>query len=304
MSASIEQARGYLRPTKKFPTVWCSGCGLGIIQSALARALSRMGIEKNDIAFVSGIGCTGRMPAYVDFNTLHTTHGRALAFATGVKLAKPNMTVITAMGDGDALAIGGNHFIHSCRRNIDMTAIVANNMIYGMTGGQYSPTTPHNKRGTTAPYGNVEHAFDVAALAAGAGATFVARTSVYHAAQVDSLVEKAIRHRGFSVVEVIANCHTSYGRMNKFTSPVEMLAWMKENSVPVSAWEKLSPEKRAGKFTRGVIVERDIPEFIEAYDRLGERLTQTPAAVDRVRDILRSYDRTATRLRSSGELPG
>jgi 2-oxoglutarate ferredoxin oxidoreductase subunit beta len=304
MSASIERARDYLRPTKKFPTVWCAGCGLGIIQSALVRAISRMELDKNQVAFVSGIGCTGRMPAYVDFNTLHTTHGRALAFATGVKLARPSMTVIAAMGDGDALAIGGNHFIHACRRNIDMTAIVANNLIYGMTGGQYSPTTPHNKRGTTAPYGNVEHGFDVSALAVGAGATFVARTSVYHANQIDVLIEKALRHRGFSVVEVVANCHTNYGRMNKFRSPVDMLKWMKENSVPVSAWDKLSPEDREGKFTRGVIVDRELPEFIEAYDRLGERLTHTPAAVEHVREILRVYDGTADRLRVSGELPG
>ncbi len=299
MSRAIEEARSYLRPTKKFPTVWCAGCGLGIVQSALVRAISRLGLEKNDIAVVSGIGCTGRMPAYVDFNTLHTTHGRALAFATGVKLARPKMTVFAVMGDGDALAIGGNHFIHACRRNIDMTAIVVNNRIYGMTGGQYSPTTPHGKRGTTAPYGNVEHAFDTAALAVGAGATFVARTSAYHAREADSLIEKAVRHHGFSVVEIITNCYTSYGRMNKFTSPVQMLKQMKENAVPVAAWDKLPAEEREGKFTRGVIMDRELPEFIESYDDLGERLTRTPAAVERVRGILRSYDGSANRLRSS-----
>ena len=297
MSEVIETARTYLRPSKKLPTVWCAGCGLGIVMSALIRAIARIGTPKNDVAVVSGIGCTGRLPTYVDFNTLHTTHGRALAFATGVKLAKPAMTVIAAMGDGDALAIGGNHFIHSCRRNIDMTAIVVNNCIYGMTGGQYSPTTPHGKRGTTAPYGNVEHDFDATDLAAGAGATFVARSSVYHAAELDRLIEKAIRHSGFSVVEVVANCHTSYGRMNEFSSPVDMLRWMKENSATVPAWEKLPPEEREGKFTRGVIVERDLPEFIQAYDELGERLTATPGAVERVRDILRSYDASAGRLR-------
>jgi len=304
VSRSIELARDYLRPTKKFPTVWCAGCGLGIVQSALVRAISRLGVEKNDVAVVSGIGCTGRMPAYLDFNTLHTTHGRALAFATGLKLARPSMTVIAVMGDGDALAIGGNHFVHSCRRNIDMTAVVVNNCIYGMTGGQYSPTTPHGKRGTTAPYGNVEHAFDTAALAVGAGATFVARTSVYHAREADTLIEKALRHRGFSVVEIISNCYTSYGRMNKYGSPVDMLRWMKENSVPVSAWDKLPPEEREGKFTRGLISERELPEFIEAYDELGSRLTRTPQAVQRVRDILTAYDRSAGRLAAGFEDPG
>ena len=297
MSRAIEEAREYLRPSKKLPTVWCAGCGLGIIMSAMIRAIARIGVPKNDVAVVSGIGCTGRLPTYVDFNTLHTTHGRALAFATGLKLARPGMTVIAAMGDGDALAIGGNHFIHSCRRNIDMTAIVANNAIYGMTGGQYSPTTPHGKRGTTAPYGNVEHAFDCSALAVGAGATFVARTSVYHAIEMERLIERALRHRGFSVVEVIANCFTSYGRMNQFTSPVDMLRWMKENSVTVKAAEKLSPEELEGKFTRGVIVERDLPEFIQVYDDLRRELVSSPAAIERVRKIIETYDRSADRLK-------
>jgi 2-oxoglutarate ferredoxin oxidoreductase subunit beta len=297
MSRAIEEARDYLRPSKKLPTVWCAGCGLGIIMSAMIRAVAKLGIEKNDVAVVSGIGCTGRLPTYVDFNTLHTTHGRALAFATGLKLARPKMTVIAAMGDGDALAIGGNHFIHSCRRNIDMTAIVANNAIYGMTGGQYSPTTPHGKRGTTAPYGNVEHAFDCSALAVGAGATFVARTSVYHAIEMERLIERALRHKGFSVVEVISNCFTSYGRMNQYASPVDMLRWMKDSSVTVKAAEKLPPEKLEGKFTRGVIVERELPEFIQVYDDLHRELTSSPAAIERVRKIIETYDRSADRLK-------
>lgn len=300
MSKIIEGAREYLRPSKKLPTVWCAGCGLGIVMGAMIRAIARIGADKNDVAVVSGIGCTGRLPTYVDFNTLHTTHGRALAFATGVKLANPALTVIAAMGDGDALAIGGNHFIHACRRNIDMTAIIVNNCIYGMTGGQYSPTTPHGKRGTTAPYGNVEHEFDATALAVGAGATFVARTSVYHAAELDRLIEKAIRHRGFSAIEVVANCHTSYGRMNKFASPVEMLKWMKESLVTATTWDKLSAEEREGKIVRGVISEKTLPEFIESYDQLGERLAKTPVVVERVREILKSYDRDAGRLKLSG----
>jgi 2-oxoglutarate ferredoxin oxidoreductase subunit beta len=297
MSAAIEKAREYLRPSKKLPTVWCAGCGLGIIMSAMIRAIVRIGVEKNDVAVVSGIGCTGRLPTYVDFNTLHTTHGRALAFATGLKLARPKMTVIAAMGDGDALAIGGNHFIHSCRRNIDMTAIVANNAIYGMTGGQYSPTTPHGKRGTTAPYGNVEHAFDCSALAVGAGATFVARTSVYHAIEMERLIERALRHKGFSVVEVVSNCFTSYGRMNKYASPVDMLRRMKEGSVTVKAAEKLPPDDLEGKFTRGVIVERELPEFIQVYDDLHRELTSSSEAIERVRKIIETYDRSADRLK-------
>jgi 2-oxoglutarate/2-oxoacid ferredoxin oxidoreductase subunit beta len=298
MSESIETARTYLRHDKKLPTVWCGGCGLGIIMSAMIRAIVAAGAPRNKVAVVSGIGCTGRMPTYVDFNTLHTTHGRGLAFATGVKLARPEMTVVAVMGDGDALAIGGNHFIHACRRNIDMTAIVANNAIYGMTGGQYSPTTPHGKRGTTAPYGNVEYAFDTAALAAGAGATFVARTSIYHAREAERLIEKAIRHRGFSVVEVMSSCYTSYGRMNKFASPVAMLEWMRDSSVTMKAAEKMSAEELDGKFTRGVMVDVDKAEFIDAYDALAERMSSDEAAVANVTKILSAYRGMADGLKS------
>lgn len=272
MSEAIEVARTYLKPQKKLPTVWCPGCGLGIIMSAFLRAISRHTPDKNDVTVVSGIGCTGRMPTYVDFNTLHTTHGRALPFATGVKLGHPDMTVVAIMGDGDALAIGGNHFIHSCRRNIDMTAVIANNCIYGMTGGQYSPTTPHGKRGTTAPFGNVEHEFDPAGLAAAAGASFVARTSVYHARELEKLIERGLTHKGFSVIEVIANCYTSYGRLNEFGSPVDMLRWMKESSVTVKQAETMTADELEGKFVRGVIAETDLPEFITVYDELAERL--------------------------------
>jgi 2-oxoglutarate ferredoxin oxidoreductase, beta subunit (EC 1.2.7.3) len=170
----------YLRHTKKFPNVWCAGCGIGIVLGAIIRAVDSLGLDKNDIAMVSGIGCTGRMPVYVDFNTLHTTHGRALAFATGLKLVRPEMRVIVVMGDGDALAIGGNHFIHAARRNIGLTAIVVNNATYGMTGGQYSPTTPLGALSTTAPYGHIEPPFQIAELAQCAGAAFVARSTVYH----------------------------------------------------------------------------------------------------------------------------
>src|SRR3990172_6518935 len=179
MAQEEHSAYSYLRPTKKFPNVWCSGCGIGIVMSALIRAIDRIGLEKDDVALVSGIGCTGRMPVYLDFNTMHTTHGRALAFATGLKLAKPHMEVIVVMGDGDALAIGGNHFIHASRRNIDLTAIVINNQVYGMTGGQVSPTTPHGAKASTAIYGHLEQPFDIAGLAMAAGAPFVARGTVY-----------------------------------------------------------------------------------------------------------------------------
>src|SRR5208337_4426801 len=174
--------REYIRE-RFFPHLWCQGCGHGIVMNCLVRSVHQMGLKKNDIVLASGIGCSARISGYVDFHSLHTLHGRALAFATGVKLSKPELTVIVPMGDGDALAIGGNHFIHAARRNIDMTAIVMNNRIYGMTGGQYSPLSGYGMAATTAPYGNIDHDFDVAHLAKAAGASFVARTTTYHVQQ-------------------------------------------------------------------------------------------------------------------------
>ena len=302
MSQAIERARTYLKPHKKLPTVWCGGCGLGVVMSSLTRVMSGMGLDKNKTATISGIGCTGRLPTYIDTNTLHTTHGRALAFATGVKLANPELTVVTAMGDGDAVAIGGNHFIHACRRNIDITAVVVNNQIYGMTGGQYSPTTPHGKRGTTAPYGNVEYEFDIVSLATGAGATFVARTSVYHVRELDKLLERAIRHRGFSVVEVVTNCYTSYGRLNKFSGPVDMFKWMKESAVTVKQAGEMSAEELEDKFIRGIHVERDQPELIEVYDKLAEELAADSSAVNlKRRAMIESYRQLGDRLKAEIE---
>ncbi len=262
----------YLRPTKKFPNVWCAGCGIGIVMGALIRAIDRIGLDKDEVALVSGIGCTGRMPVYMDFNTIHTTHGRALAFATGLKIAKPNMKVIAIMGDGDAVAIGGNHFIHAARRNIGITSIVVNNAIYGMTGGQYSPTTPIGAKAATAPYGNIEPPMPICELAKAAGATYVARSTVYHAIELDRFIEQAIRKNGFSVVEAVSYCPTTYGRMNKLGSTVDMMRQLKEDSVSISAAEKLSPEELEKKIVRGVLYEVQKPEYTQLYEQLIQRV--------------------------------
>ncbi len=262
----------YLRPKKAFPNVWCPGCGIGIVMGCLVRAIDSLQINRDDVCLVSGIGCSSRMPAYLDFNTLHTTHGRALAFATGVKLAKPHMKVIVITGDGDALAIGGNHFIHSARRNIDITTIVINNMIYGMTGGQFSPTTPADSYATTSPYGNKENNFDIPKLAMGAGATYVARGTVYHVNQLDELIEQAIAKRGFSVVEAFSNCHTYYGRLNRAGDAVKMIEDMKKNVIPLKAAAKLPPEKLAGKMLTGVFLDVEMPEYCDRYQELIESL--------------------------------
>ncbi len=261
----------YLRHNKRFPHVWCPGCGNGIVMGSLLRAISRLDIEKDDIVLASGIGCSGRMPTYLDFNTLHTTHGRALTFATGVKLANPDLNVIAIMGDGDATAIGGNHFIHAARRNLNLTAIIINNSIYGMTGGQYSPTTPFGSKSTTSMYGHIEHAFSIAELAVTAGASFVARATVYHADLIDRLIEQAVTKRGFAVVEVISNCHVQYGKRNKLGGAVDMLKSYKEQSVTVSRAARMTSEELEGKTTIGVLADRELPVSTEEYKKVQEQ---------------------------------
>jgi len=217
--------REYLRP-QVLPSTWCPGCGLGIILSSIAQAVHYRGLDKRDVAMVSGIGCTGRMSGYVDFNTLHTTHGRAPAFATGLKLARPDMSVLCVMGDGDSMSIGGNHLVHAMRRNIGLTAIVVNNAVYGLTGGQASPTTPVGGRTTTSRSGSIERPMNLETLARAAGAAFYARATVNHTAALVKLIERALAVPGFALVEVVSNCHVLYGRMNDLGDAAEMMQGM------------------------------------------------------------------------------
>jgi 2-oxoglutarate/2-oxoacid ferredoxin oxidoreductase subunit beta len=265
-----------LRKNKKFPTIWCSGCGIGIVMGALIRAIDHLGLDNDQVALVAGIGCTARMPVYMDFNTLHTTHGRALAFATGLKIARPDLKVIAIMGDGDALAIGGNHFIHAARRNLGITALVVNNSIYGMTGGQYSPTTPLGGRATTAPYGNVEPPFPICDLAIAAGATYVARSTVYHALELDKFLAEAITKDGFSVVEAVSYCHTTFGRLNKLGTAADMMRALKDNSLPQSALDRLTPEEKAAntKIVRGKFIDIERPQYTQVYANLITRVQE------------------------------
>jgi 2-oxoglutarate ferredoxin oxidoreductase subunit beta len=261
----------YLR-LDKFPLIWCPGCGDGIALKAVLRAVDRIGLSKDEVCMVSGIGCSSRTPGYVDFNTLHTTHGRALTFATGVKLARPELTVIVVTGDGDATAIGGNHFIHAARRNIDITVLLYNNWIYGMTGGQGSPATPSGKRSTTAPLGTLEPGFDISALAAAAGASFVARETVAKPLILDKLIERAIRKKGFSLVEVMTPCPTTYGRLNKAGDGAAMTRSLKEHSITSAKALTLTSEERAEAVVTGVFVDVEKPEYTEQYAQLVERL--------------------------------
>ncbi|MEK6791061.1 MAG: 2-oxoacid:ferredoxin oxidoreductase subunit beta [Deltaproteobacteria bacterium] len=258
----------YLRPNK-LPHIWCPGCGHGIVLKAMLRAIDKTGLSKDDICMVSGIGCSSRTPGYVDFNTMHTLHGRALSFATGVKFANPRLKVIVVTGDGDALAIGGNHFIHTCRRNIDMTIVVMTNATYGMTGGQYSPTSPLETVATTSRYGNIEPPFDACEMAKASGASFVARGTAYHTLELEKTLYDAIMHKGTSVVDVIDACPTYFGRANKFKSTTHLMEVVeKDGTVNVRQADKLPPEKLQGKFLRGILHKVDRPEYCEQYENL------------------------------------
>lgn len=258
---------GYLRE-RFFPHMWCSGCGHGIVLNSLIRAIEKLGLSKNEIVMVSGIGCSSRISGYVDFHTLHTIHGRALAFATGVKMGRPELNIIVPMGDGDALAIGGNHFIHAARRNIDITAIIMNNRIYGMTGGQFSPLSGYGTMATTAPYSNIDHDFDPVALSKSAGASFVARTTTYHVKQMTDILKEAILHEGFSVVEVLSQCPTYFGRQNRLGSAVDMMEIYKRQTTPIGSKAKA---KNPDLIERGIFIQKEMPEYCNEYEKVIQR---------------------------------
>ncbi|MFH2091058.1 MAG: 2-oxoacid:ferredoxin oxidoreductase subunit beta [Pseudomonadota bacterium] len=260
--------KDYIR-ARFFPHMWCPGCGHGIVLGSLLRAIHELELDKSEIVMTSGIGCSSRISGYVDFHSLHTIHGRALSFATGVKLSKPELKAIVPMGDGDSLAIGGNHFIHAARRNIDITAIVMNNRIYGMTGGQFSPLSGRDKKATTAPYSTIDREFDIVELARSAGATFVARSTVFHAGECRDLLKKAIAHKGFSVVEILTQCPTYYGRKNKEGDAIQMMEAYKTNTTKIGSKKLIN---NPNLIQRGIFVENtDVPEYCESYDRVIER---------------------------------
>lgn len=264
----------YLR-MNYIPHMWCPGCGIGIVLKAILRSIEAMGWKKDDIALVSGIGCTSRMPGYVDFNTLHTTHGRALAFATGIKMVRPDKHVIVVAGDGDSIAIGGNHFIHFCRRNIDINMVIVDNNIYGMTGGQYSPTTPPGMYASTSPYGHVEPNFDVAELAVGAGATYVARGTVAQGMILEKYIKTSFRHSGTSVVIAESTCPVQFGRRNRLGNPVDLLHWLKDHGVTMNKAKNMSKEELSGKYVTGEFIKDDQKlEYTQRIKQLNEKVQQ------------------------------
>lgn len=243
----------YLR-MERLPHIWCPGCGLGIILSSLIRASLKSIHSLDKIAIVSGIGCTGRAAGYIKLDSFHTTHGRALPFATGLKLANPELKVIVFSGDGDLVAIGGNHLIHAARRNIDLTVICVNNFIYGMTGGQLGPTTPYSGRTTTTRTGNKEEPFNIPYLVAASGAVYVARWTTAQAKRLEKSIIEAIDKLGFSLVEAISPCPTYYGRLNKQATGLDLMKFYRDNSTIkpdidlMSADIKLNGQIITGKF--------------------------------------------------------
>ena len=246
----------------RLPHIYCTGCGNGTVINCTLAAVEEMGWKRNETVFVSGIGCSSRAPGYILTDSLHTTHGRALAFATGVKMAKPDLNVVVFTGDGDLAAIGGNHFIHACRRNVDMTVVCMNNQIYGMTGGQGSPTTPLGAFSTTTPYGASEPAFDLAELAVAAGANYVARWTSYHVKELTKAVITGMQTPGLAFIEVRTQCPTNYGRHNKLRQVSDMIEYLRNHAMLVDKYNRLTAEGRPipdGTFTVGELVRRNRP---------------------------------------------
>ena len=265
---SIEK---YLR-LDRLPHIWCPGCGIGPAMSCFLRAVDRAQLEPDKVSVVSGIGCTGRVAGYVKFDSFHTTHGRAIPFATGLKLANSELNVVVFSGDGDLVAIGGNHLIHAARRNIDMTVVCVNNFNYGMTGGQVGPTSPFGARTTTTTYGNFESPFNLPYLVAASGASYVARWTTLHVRQLEKSIAEAMSKPGFSFIEVISPCPVTYGRLNKQPTGLDSMHYYQENSIirngadPRDTGIELNGPIVVGKF-----VDIELPTLQERLLQISER---------------------------------
>ncbi|MDI6754633.1 MAG: 2-oxoacid:ferredoxin oxidoreductase subunit beta [Thermodesulfobacteriota bacterium] len=271
MSELINPLHRFIRPGVT-STTNCPGCGNGIVAQAILRAIDELSMDLDDCVFASGIGCSAWVPSpFFNADVLHTTHGRPIAFALGIKMGLPQKKVMVVSGDGDLAAIGGNHLIHNARRNVEMTVICLNNSIYGMTGGQAAPTTPMGLKTTTTPYGAYENTFDISNLVIAAGASFVARWTTYHPRQLTASIKKAIRKKGFSFIEVITQCPVQYGRKTGSGSAVEMLREYKEKSVSVKEAAKLSEEDLQDRIIVGELIDKEKPEMVEEIMKMKKR---------------------------------
>ena len=256
MSHSKMNYMDYLKK-ELFPLFWCGGCGNGVVLGAIVRSFAVLDYTKENTVVVTGIGCWGKADDYVATNAFHGTHGRALAFATGIKLANPALNVVVLMGDGDGVTIGGNHFIHAARRNVDLTAILVNNYNYGMTGGQYSGTTPENSKTATSRYGHIEPGFDICKLAEAAGAPFVARASSADPIALRSLITQGLAKKGFAFIEAIAPCPTHFGRNNGMRSAADLMNWVKGMAA-------------SGQLAMGKLADNECEDYGTKYSRIIE----------------------------------
>jgi len=260
VSKEVHPFERYLRGGM-IPHIWCDGCGNGIILNCFVHAIDDLKMDIDKIVVVSGIGCIGRLSGYTNTDSYHTTHGRAIAFATGVKSANPDLTVVVISGDGDLFAIGGNHFIHAARRNVDIKVICANNFNYGMTGGQYGPTTPLNAWTTTTPYGNIEHPFNLVHLATASGAVFVARWTTLHVRRLTESIKKMLQKEGFSFIEVITPCPEIFGRRNKMATGIEMMNWFKKASDIQNNSDPAKAEITSERIVLGEFIDIEKPTY-------------------------------------------
>ena len=261
----------YLRQDR-MPHIWCSGCGLGSVLHCFLSSLLKTGIDMDKVVVVSGIGCTGRAAGYVKLDSFHTTHGRAIPFATGLKIANPELHVVVFSGDGDLIAIGGNHLIHAARRNIDMTVICVNNFNYGMTGGQLGPTTPLEARTTTSPIGNYERPFSLPYLAAASGAVYVARWTSMHVRRLEQTITEALLKRGFRFIEVIAPCPTTYGRRNRQPTGLDQMKYYRENSIIRHGADPKDVDiDLNGKIIVGKFIDVERPTYSDLLDEVVQR---------------------------------
>jgi 2-oxoglutarate ferredoxin oxidoreductase subunit beta len=262
----------------RIPHIWCPGCGIGLAVTAFTAALEKAKIDLDKVSIVSGIGCTGRVAGYVKLDSFHTTHGRAIPFATGIKLGNPKLKVVVFSGDGDLISIGGNHFIHAARRNIDMLVICVNNFIYAMTGGQVAPTTPLAAYATTSPYGCVERPFNIPYIADSSGAVYVARWTTLHIRRLTNSITEALNKTGFSVVEVISPCAIYYSRINRLGDGLDMMKFYHDNSE-IRHWEdtKNLDIGFQTKIVVGKFVDRERPTYTESYNK---RLSEIRGAED------------------------
>ncbi len=274
MTVSIHPLKKYTR-SHITRTTTCPGCGIGIVSQAILRAIDELEFNMDDFVFVSGIGCSAWIPSPLyNADTLHTTHGRPIAFATGVKLGLPDKNVMVISGDGDLAAIGGNHLIHAARRNINLTVILLNNGIYGMTGGQTAPTTPRGLTTITSPYGTMEHNFDITPMVVTAGASYAARWTTYHPRQMTRSIKKAIQKKGFALIEAMSQCPVQYGRVSKLGKAVDMLKDFKVNSVKINKARNMEPEALLGKIVIGEFVDIEKAELSEECMNLRRKMTE------------------------------